>query len=73
MLGKCLFLPVKWFKSHVKYDFMTHGHAAPIYLPIKYGNFAQSPFKLAEKIMKIKLLLFFITIFGWLVLIGLVI
>ena len=26
----------------MKYDFQTHG--GPIYLPIKYQNFAQSPF-----------------------------
>ena len=28
--------------SNVKYDFLAHG--GPIYLPIKYRNFAQSPF-----------------------------
>ena len=33
----------KWLKLHVKYDFLTHG--APIYLRIKYRNFAQSTFK----------------------------
>ena len=43
MSGKCLFLPLKGSKSHAKYYFQTPG--GPIYLPIKYRNFAQSPFK----------------------------
>ena len=42
MSGKCLFLPLKGPKSHAKYYFLTPG--GPIYLPIKYRNFAQNPF-----------------------------
>ena len=52
MLGKCLFLPLWWFKSHLKYDFLTH--SGPIYLPIKYRNFAQSPFKGTVQSFKIR-------------------
>ena len=43
MTGKWLFLPLEGSKSHAKYYFLTRG--GPIHLPIKYRNFAQSPFK----------------------------
>ena len=42
MSGKCLFLQLKGSKPHAKYYFLTPG--GPIYVPIKYRNFAQSPF-----------------------------
>ena len=42
MTGKCLFPPLKGSKSHAKYYFLTR--CGPIHLPIKYRNFAQSPF-----------------------------
>ena len=45
MLEKCLFLPLKWPKSHANYDFLTPG--GPIYLPINYyRNFAHSLFNI---------------------------
>ena len=34
------------FKLHLKYNFLIHG--GPIYLPIKYRNFAQRPFKMTQ-------------------------
>ena len=45
MPRKCYFYHL-CFKSHLKYDFPTHG--APNYLPIKY--FAQSPFKTPKNV-----------------------
>ena len=39
MSGKCLFLPLKVSNFH----FLTP--CGPLYLPTKYRNFAQSPFK----------------------------
>ena len=43
MSGKYLFLPLKVSNFPLKYDFLTPGD--PLYLPTKYQNFAQSPFK----------------------------
>ena len=43
MSGKCLFLQLKGSNFNLKYDFLTPG--GPLYLPTKYRNFAQSPFK----------------------------
>ena len=43
MSEKCLFLPLKGSNLHLKFDFLTPGGS--LYLPTKYQNFAQSPFK----------------------------
>ena len=43
MSGKILIFTILRVQIAFKYDFLIHG--GPIYLPIKYWNFAQSPFK----------------------------
>ena len=45
-MGKCLFLPFNGSNFHLKYDFLTPGGL--LFLPTKYQNFAQSPFKMQK-------------------------